>query len=624
MIKDVQYPKHLYKGIVPLLKSFPLPKNLRVFGGDTETVRGNPDSFQISASPEDEIFSWCDSGSIWPDFWGWTRSRARRKGVNLMYLHHLNFDLRVLFKMQHVPMYEQFNDIRLNIGRVKIKMLFGKVNKADIYDGDIHVQLLDSMAFTQAGLARSADMYKLPLKKMERPKGIGQRRIDTPYFKEYSMQDARVVRGLGLKIMEFHKMYEVRPSITLPDYSSKVFRRHFIQPSESIPFPPEEVVRAAELSYHGGKNGYYLNGPEVLEDVFEVDISSAYPYAMVELPPMTEGEYVRVAEEIDGYAGIYKISGRTDSYLYPMIYDHAFNIIPPNTDFKNIWITSYELENVRRFTSTRIDDLMGYLWFPGKTAMNPFLRYVRHFYDKKQATPKDNPNYHFFKIMLNSLYGKTVSTIEQKSLESKNEVKRQQEAGVPIKPGFRIDERYDPVLKSFITIKKDWQAGSMYNAFVATLITGHCRAYITRLEVETDAIHTATDSVKSLVPYPERPGLGGLKTETFGRCYIFRNKLYLHCARDYVYCGHKEPPYRFPEGHPREGNPLIDTDGQHLCKVAMHGFKGRVWELWESRHKIISKREFAYGYTHVVGLREGLRRGETPCDFVKRKEILKL
>jgi hypothetical protein len=34
--------------------------------------------------------------------------------------------------------------------------------------------------------------------------------------------------------------------------------------------------------------------------------------------------------------------------------------------------------------------------------------------------------------------------------------------------------------------------------------------------------------------------------------------------------------------------------------------------------------KISYTYTHVVGLREGLRRGETPADFVKRFEVLKL
>lgn len=644
MLKKVSYPVHVFKGLQPLSGSHPLSGNIRVFGLDTETCRGKAHTVQI-AGPHDSTVLYVDDNTIFPEFWSWIRGRLRFGGVNLAYVHNLNFDLRVIFALHHVTMYEQFSEISISLcchghpplgdhsdcGGVPIEvlMLFGKVNKADIKQGRQHLQIFDSYAFTMTSLARSCKMFKIKEGKLKAPKDLGKKRLRSPEFTAYALQDAVAVRALGLRIMEFHKAYEVRPAITLPAYAGKVFRRHFLGLGESIPFPPVHIVKAAELSYHGGKNGYYLDGPEVLEDVYEVDISSAYPFAMRELPPLTKGKYKGVKKFHPGLAGIYKISSRTGSSIYPLIYDHAFRKLPPRTDFKGLWITGYELAHVLKTdTSLNIDG--GYVWKPARGAVNPFARYVDHFYAKKQASDKDDPFYALYKLCLNSLYGKLVATTPVRTMEQIAEVKRLKGLGVAIPEGFTINERYDAILKKYVQIKSGWRAGSMYNPFWGSMITGHTRAYIYSLEKKLSAIHTATDSVKSITPHPPVPGLGGLKVEAFGRCYLFRNKLYLHLSRSGEYCGHRDSPghpkdfIRYPKGHKKEGLPYLDSDGQHLCKYALHGFKGRLWELWDNRKKFLRSRSLSYDYIHVVGLREGLIRGETPCDFVQRHETISI
>lgn len=182
----------------------------------------------------------------------------------------------------------------------------------------------------------------------------------------------------------------------------------------------------------------------------------------------------------------------------------------------------------------------------------------------------------------------------------------------------------------------------MYNPFWGSQITGATRRYLHTLEKKLGAIHSATDSVKATKSHAAIPGLGGLKVECYGRSYLFRNKLYLHCSHNGEYCKHKTPPYKYPDhiddfkfidengrkylhvAHKLKGKPLVDRDGQHLCKFALHGFKSKAWLLWHSRHKLIKTRELLYDYVHVVGLREGMLRGETPCDFVPRRELLRI
>jgi hypothetical protein len=183
---------------------------------------------------------------------------------------------------------------------------------------------------------------------------------------------------------------------------------------------------------------------------------------------------------------------------------------------------------------------------------------------------------------------------------------------------LNVDGVIDPRTKKRIALRPEWTAGAFYSPFWASFVTSHTRAYLYKLETKLHALHAATDSVKATTPHEAVKGLGGLKIECFGRCYLFRNKLYLHFSRDSTYCGHKEPPYKAPDG-----TPLVE-DGQHLCKVGMHGFKGQVHELFTARHRLLVEHRLAYSYEHCVGLREGIRRKEQPCDFVPRHEVLEL
>jgi len=666
MIKDVQYPAHVLHGIRPLMRGFTGSRSLRIFGADTETFNGLPISLQIAgpASSMDELsqgvdyfFCYTDASRIFSDFWAWLHPILRPNGVNICWFHNLNFDLRVLFKGQHLQIYEQFNDVELDLphaaGPCKVRMLYGKVNKATVVCGGRRLQIFDSRAFTLTSLKKSLKMFAVPFDKLKSPPGLG--RVDFSkllstdparlIFEQYSRLDAVSECGLGVRILEFHREYDVTPSLSLPSFASKCFRRHFLRPGESVPFPPLEVARASELSTHGGKNGYYLPAPAVREDLYEVDINSAYPHAMAEFPPLTEGEWRRTRAYAPGLAGVYCLTGevvnRGINRAYPLIWTHDFKPVRGGP-FKGLWHTGHEVELILAATQNiRIDGLWGYVWLPGPGADNPFRRYVEHFYGKKESTPKSDPRYHMYKLALNALFGKLLSTLERKSFEEEELRRELAEQGVNLPPGLRIDERWDPVLKRFVGVRRAWLAGSMFNPFWGSQVTGHARAHLYKLEVSLQALHSATDSVKTAVPSAAVPGLGGVKVECFGRCYLFRNKLYLHFSKDSSHCGHgskDKPFYAYPEEeyyrdggggiayrpHPKAGQILRESDGQHLCKTAMHGFKGPLHVLFDGRHDLIRTGRLKYEYIHVIGLREGLRKRLTPCDFVVIPETLDL
>lgn len=651
MQKTVTYPRHVTGGILPNHRAHPLPASLRLFGADTETVHGNPHTFQAWPGPdsgEGVTLKYVTKETIFPAFWVYLRGRLREGGVNLCYFHNLKFDLVVLLAAHHTAIYEQGGSaeffvesdakpLKVKLSEdpyrvvLKVEALYGKVNAITVTEGrhyidggglkfrpTVELKIYDSRAFTQAGLARSLSMFKIPMTKMtksdEFEANIGKIAYSTPEFEAYAKQDAVVEWHLARRIMDVHAKYKVRPSISLPQFMSRVFRHYYFKPGDQIEFPPQDVVQAAELSYHGGKNGMYAD-PGVYEDVTEVDINSAYPWAMKELPNFLSGNYAAVKGwEGPEFSGIYKISGWTDpAAVYPLVFDHVFKRVDGH--FTDLWTTSYEVERILSASFIRVTKIEGYVWRPGPSTHNPFSDFVDEFYRLKQESSRDDPYYQFYKIALNALYGKLVGMIEEKEL-----LNLEDESDASVKKDYRWDAALGRYVKS---VTKN-VAGQMYNPFIATLITGKVRALLYDLEVKYEALHSATDSIKTRKKIFEKSGLGGWKEECHGRCWIFRNKLYLHFTKknptDHDFSGKerectlcKKPFYK----HLRE-------KGQSLEKVALHAYKGTVENLFNKRRDLLRDGKMDYEFQHVVGLREGMRQKETPADFVMRSEVLNL
>jgi len=607
MIKDVSIPDRVRFGIKKNHRSSPLPANLKVFGADTETVHGLPHTVQIYDGKEPALF-YVNAKTVFKTFWDYVKERSRRKGVNLCYFHNLKFDLLILFHQYHRFIYEQYNDISFTIREgkreIEVSFIYGKVNAGKIKEGDVTVKLLDSRHFTQASLDNSLSMFQIPFNKKPTPEGLGDLYLKDDEFEDYAKTDVVSEYHLAKKILEFHDQYKVSPCVSLPQFAAKVFRHFYFEPDTTIEFPPPAVLKASEQSYHGGKNGFYLPGPRLIKNVYEVDINSSYPNAMAHLPQMTKGTYNQIHEYDPDRQGIYRISGFANpERKYPILYDAGFKRV--NGPFVDIYVTSHEIPLMKKPDyDFQIEE--GFVWTPEPYYVNPFKKFTEDFYRLKETTPKsEKALYTFYKITLNALYGKFISTVEKREFEWVEEKK-----GIPL----GIDMVWDAVLKRYILTKRNFVASAMYNPFVGSLITGFARARLYEMEVKYEALHSATDSVKTLIKPKEVDGLGGQKLESFGTCYFFRNKFYLHYSQERNLCGHDSVKFPFRLGD------------SHLCKVALHGYKAKtdkgIAHLVNHRDEFLETHHLRYDYQHVVGLREGLKQGEAPADFIKRDEVV--
>ena len=573
-VRQIEIPQYVSRGIVHRSSGF--PHRIRFFSGDVETYEGKPLTLQLADNAKDASIFWVDAETILPTFLHWIGKRILRKQVNVCFFHYLPHDLPALL-YKYVSQFTE-NQFTFEAEGLKFDILAAKIFYAKIkYPDETILHIIDTFRFYTMSLERAGKALGCTNVKFQKPADLGKRKF-TPLdqdFIDYALQDALLGWEIGKKIIDMHEKFDVPLSISAPQFAARVFTRYYVKKGERIPFPNRHVVNASLYSYHGGKNGFYVR-PGKYRNVTELDISSAYPNAMKGLPQFIKGRYEFVQGFDPKYVGVYKVSGMLKDCRYSIFLTHEGKAIFGPCRIDNLWVTSYELEESIRTGEFIPEKISGWRWIPDMDYLNnPLSDYVDYFYQKKESSSKNDPNYLTYKLLMNSLYGKFIQNIEQNS-----EI---QEEWIVQEDGTRT------------RVKKTHKAGGLFHPFIATLITGQVRAYLHRLEHQYEAIHASTDSIKTLqavVPESLPKGLGGLNVEITGDCILLRNKLYLHF----------------------EG----EQNGVRPKKYALHGFWGNVDDLIS----LVEKKGTKYRISHLYKVREALNQGLQPLKtYIQEREV---
>lgn len=574
--KQIVIPWHIKRGIRKRCASF--PQEYRMFSGDCETFEGEPLTLQLTDSSDHADLFWVDKKTILPTFMKWMRKRLLRHRVNVCFFHSLQFDLTAL-------LYDHLDEmtascVTLDLHGTKWEILSGKVFYAKVkYKDGTVLHIIDSFRFYTTSLRKISLDLKTVNQKLEKPARIGKVRFtqDDEHFVAYAKNDAMVGFEVGQAIIRMHEEFDVALSMSAPQFAMRVFTKYYMHEGDEISLPAKPICRGALASYHGGKNGFYVQ-PGLYRNVTELDISSAYPHAMKSLPQFIKGHYRLATSYEPGPVGVYCVTGSLKECRYAIFQTHEGKQIFSGR-VEKLWVTSYELEEAFRTGEFTLEKCYGWLWVPDPTcSRSPLSEFVDTFYAKKEASHKGDPKYLTYKLLLNALYGKFIQNVEV-------------ENGTKVNGEYIIEEdgRTTEVAKRF-------KAGGLFSPVIATLITGFVRAYLHRLEHQYQAIHSSTDSIKTLsnVEVAALPrGLGGLNVEVAGDCVLLRNKLYLH------YDG-----------------PM--TPGVPPKKYALHGFWGSVDDLLG----MVAGRRIHYAVEHLYRLKEARVQGRVPLrSYLQEREV---
>jgi hypothetical protein len=584
IVGELCIPQYIRNGIKPNDRGGRMDRI--IYGGDTETVEGEPNTIQFYSEDIacNDIFFVNNKTSL-KQFVRWCDTRPVR-AEHVVYVHNLKFDLPEFLYGDHEKLVEDGSEFSFTVGDWNVTGVYGTPTFAR-FTKHKHstVLLIDSMSFFRGSLQEAAKLFCPDLPKLARPRDLGKVRItakDTAKI-AYAMRDAEIDYHIGRSIEALHQEFDLRQCVSVADLAARIFRHRFL--TYTIPQPDDDVISMSLDAYHGGKNlmpvkpGWYLG-------VTGLDIKSAYPHAMAQLPSMENAKlYKRFKKkfkpkEVPDY-GVYRVSGHLKDCQWPCVFDHDFSHLSTGR-FTDIHIQGFELNEAIRSGELSSHRVEGYYYDADRDHGTPAMRaFVEDFYRRKE-TEKDPVKRYMYKTIMNSVYGKFIQT-RKKSRMTYHNIDSE-----------KSTESYDVV------------AGGMFHPFIAAAITAQPRAFMHRMEHKYKAIHTATDGLftQSKGSFPKATGkLGNFEKDSEGDLLLIRNKLYILYG--------KESKKTF------ESKAFA---GKHIVKFAKHGFQGSVYDL----ERLIASNTRKYKADHVNQLRESINRGLQVNQFVKRDFTLKV
>ncbi len=248
---------------------------------------------------------------------------------------------------------------------------------------------------------------------------------------------------------------------------------------------PQTVMSMAAKAYYGGRFEICAHGP-VKQPVFQYDINSAYPAAMLQMPCLRHGKWKKGIHSDLYLAHIsWKYGGkkRTGAAMpFPVRTKQGAIVFPESGEG---WYWSAEIELAKK-DSHVIKIKSAYSYIKNCDCSPPF-HWIQNLYDERQLMEKKKKGTGIIlKLVLNTLYGKTVQS----------------------RP----------------------KLGRWNNMIYGSLITSLTRAKIFEVNLHTPVLMFATDAVFTLKPIPKHfiyDGLGGFDLAAkYNQLTIFQPGIY--------------------------------------------------------------------------------------------------
>jgi hypothetical protein len=365
--------------------------------------------------------------------------------------------------------------------------------------------------FTNWSLAKMGKF--LNVQKLEKPEYLGKRKPETPmesfYFRQYAMRDAEIGYHAGKWLLnKFGRL-----NVSLPSMAFNYFNRNHKPNGLYLRVEPE-ITHCLRLAYKGGRCESWIRGsPD--RKIFSYDAVSLYPSVMLEKPyPIGQNEF-KLKSSVDlSHDGIALCTVKQDADIpflctRAMCADGNIKLLFPNGVFQ-AWFTYPEL---RYFSVKRLGKILKVeKAYETKGSRFYFKSYIKEFFELKQI---DKDHADFWKLCMNSLYGKFAQDAHSPELEIKAD------------SSIVASEMPKKRKQSFLT-----------NILVSAYITAFSRIKMHKKYQEIGAenlVYTDTDSLHSFKPFSNTgKGLGELDFKTEGQGTYVRSKFYI--LNDMVRC----------------------------------------------------------------------------------------
>ena len=206
------------------------------------------------------------------------------------------------------------------------------------------VLLRDAMAWfpERTSLDKAAEMVGSPIHKLKKPAKLGKVIYTEDFLRPYLEQDVRVLYEVCKKLMSWHEQFDIPITLSMSHMSSVIYRSRFLD----VPLKASHRVMHPNIiqTYHGGKlfaqRGEYPGA-------CMVDVKSAYPYAMKQLPKFCCGKWV-FPKKFTSPWGVYRVTGEYRACKWGLFYPPKSNKPISSGRIENFWVTGLELQEALR------------------------------------------------------------------------------------------------------------------------------------------------------------------------------------------------------------------------------------------------------------------------------------
>ncbi|MCD6422076.1 hypothetical protein J7L13_01850 [bacterium] len=338
----------------------------------------------------------------------------------VFFTFNLDFDIAVVAEILK-PLIEE--------GKVALKLFHsgGRTIMARLKYQDHTVRFLDlKNIFMVRSLAKLGKI--VGIEKLQKPPLLGSHQlkelIETNeevrrLFEAYAIQDAKICFYAGKYILDLIK----RPRGTIGSISIHKFfeeyarkpriNRRYVDTLFSFPSYPDSLKAKIKKAYRGGRVEVFKRGTND-EEVRYYDVNSLYPYVMYSnrFPLVNTnklGRFVNKTSVNLDFDGVALVKVRVEAEVPPLgvkrvCEDKYERLIFPEGRIVD-WFTYPELRYLEERGYGKIEKV--YEAFEYKIWFYPFRDFISDMYRKRlEYKGKDEVLYKFYKLLMNSLYGK--------------------------------------------------------------------------------------------------------------------------------------------------------------------------------------------------------------------------
>jgi len=363
--------------------------------------------------------------------------------------------------------------------------------------------IFDSYQYCKESLAVASERI-LGLKKLDVDASkINVKNIYSPQTIAYCIQDAL----LSFKLFKHfydglpEKLKTVKP-ISTAYYAAKYFEDELRENRVR-----QDINLLFRKGYHGGRFEIYQKG--YFQKVFVYDINSAYPFEIMKLKGLKSCKILKLKEYIrDADFSLYYVRvNLKDKYVSPVVYKYKGLSLYPVGDFGG-YVTKGEYERILRMEP----EILSAVHVFGNTTY-PFERKIKDLYYLKQVSKSSE----VYKIMLNSLYGKTCQRTKRYVKDAEGEI-------------FDVYQSMDDDM--YMEIEDISRSNFLY----ASEITARTRLRLYDLvrKYPQDILAVQTDSVISLkeLDLPLSSRIGEWKKVMWKEAYLLGSGIYFFRKND--------------------------------------------------------------------------------------------